>query len=193
MRLMNQNFQNLPPLGQYIKTKLALKRKKEGKIWTQNELARRAEMSSGGISQIINGHVEPHAENLKKIARALGVDSSEILKIVGIVEQSIGNLDSELVFYMRTINNLDEPYKHMGIEFVKSIAQTLRKEQQQASLKMSDVMHLDELSEFFAIQREFKRLFPDDFERISDQVRHSLSGASGDASGARGKREDAGV
>lgn len=46
---------------------------------TQNELARRAGMSSSGMSTIIKGTYEPRMDNLRQIAQVLGCTVSELL------------------------------------------------------------------------------------------------------------------
>lgn len=46
---------------------------------TQNELARRAGMSSSGMCTIIKGTYEPRMENLRQIAQVLGCTVSELL------------------------------------------------------------------------------------------------------------------
>lgn len=46
---------------------------------SQNELARRAGLSSSGMSTIINGTFEPRMDNLRQIAQALGCPLSDLL------------------------------------------------------------------------------------------------------------------
>jgi transcriptional regulator with XRE-family HTH domain len=43
--------------GEYLKEQIATRRKSEGRVWTQNELGRRAGISGGHVSMLINGKI----------------------------------------------------------------------------------------------------------------------------------------
>lgn len=70
-------------IGEKIKLRL-----KECGI-SQNELARRAGLSSSGISTIINGTFEPRMDNLRQIAQALGCQPGDLLDNQDIKKEEI--------------------------------------------------------------------------------------------------------
>ena len=123
----------LSPLGQYIKEQVNIKRKKEGRPWSQNELARRAGISSGALSMIINGKVQPKAPTLIQIANALGIDSEPLLKIAGLLElagvidQSEDKIHPTLLDSVKIINSLSGNDRQTAIELVKGVANAFKK------------------------------------------------------------------
>jgi transcriptional regulator with XRE-family HTH domain len=52
--------------GDYLKKQIAARRRSEGRVWSQNELGRRAGISGGHVSMIINGKIEPDPVTVKK-------------------------------------------------------------------------------------------------------------------------------
>lgn len=68
-------------IGEKIKQRL----KEKG--MSQNELARRAGLSSSGISTIISGSFEPRMDNLRQIAQALDCQPSDLLDDEGIKKE----------------------------------------------------------------------------------------------------------
>ena len=56
-----------------------IKRLLKEKGMSQNELARRAGMSSSGMSTIITGAFEPRMDNLRQIAQVLGCQPGDLL------------------------------------------------------------------------------------------------------------------
>lgn len=114
----------LPLLGQYIKEQLRIKRKTEGRIWTQNELARRSGLSSGGLSMVINGKVEPTASTLKSIADALSCDVAPLLKLAGIIDNP-EDLDSSALKIAKRITNLPKTPRRYAVSTIESLLDTI--------------------------------------------------------------------
>lgn len=56
-----------------------LRAARERALLTQEELAARAEVQPLAISRIETDQVEPRNSTIRKVARALGVDSAELL------------------------------------------------------------------------------------------------------------------
>ena len=71
---------------------------------TQNELARRAGMSSSGMCTIIKGTYEPRMENLRQIAQVLGCTVSELLSDPEDAH-SINPRDEQLLNIMHQLND----------------------------------------------------------------------------------------
>ncbi len=59
--------------------------------WSQSELARRAGLSSGLISQVLSGQ-KPGERFCKGVARALGVPEDEVFRRAGILSFSVSDL-----------------------------------------------------------------------------------------------------
>lgn len=122
----------LSPIGQYIKQQIATKRKREGRPWSQNELARRAGVSSGALSMIINGKVQPKAQTLIQIANALNIDSEPLLKmaglleLAGVIDESETKIDPILLDSVRVIDGLSLNNRSAAIELVRGIAETFK-------------------------------------------------------------------
>lgn len=99
---MSTNF------GDYLKGQIAARRKSEGRVWTQNELARRAGISGGHISMIVNGRVEADPPTLKKIAAALKVAPEEVYAAAGVLPPAEETLSGEVLALAREIDQLPE-------------------------------------------------------------------------------------
>jgi transcriptional regulator with XRE-family HTH domain len=56
--------------------------------WSQGELARRAGISQGAISNVLSGKREPGADFCMKVAQALGEAPEKVLKLAGILPAS---------------------------------------------------------------------------------------------------------
>lgn len=63
-----------------VKIGANLKRERERALLTQQELAERANVGYPTVSRIENDHVEPHFRTIRKLAAALGIDPSELVK-----------------------------------------------------------------------------------------------------------------
>lgn len=70
------------PLGQWILNEL------EVKSWSQNELGRRASLSSGTISNIINGTTKPDQVTLRSISKAFKVSAETVLRLAGLLPEA---------------------------------------------------------------------------------------------------------
>ena len=57
-----------------------IQQKMKEKGLRQNELARRAGISSSGMSTIIHGNFEPRMDNLRQIAQVLGCQVSDLIE-----------------------------------------------------------------------------------------------------------------
>lgn len=68
------NHREVTPLGQFVQRKIV-----ELGI-SQNELARDADLSLGGLNKILQGETkEPHPRTLRKLAQALRVPVSDLM------------------------------------------------------------------------------------------------------------------
>ena len=69
---------------------LRVKAERLNRGWTQTELAYFARMSSAEVSRIESGRMIPYPEHARRLARALGLDPSQLLEKVGGQELSHG-------------------------------------------------------------------------------------------------------
>lgn len=69
--------------------------------WSQNELGRRAKLSSGTVSNLITGAKKPEQETLRAIAGALRVPFAEVLQKSGILPKRSGTSErmERLLYY----------------------------------------------------------------------------------------------
>ena len=63
-----------------VKIGKRLKEIREQALLTQQELADDAGLQFATISRIENDHVDPHFSTIKKLAKALGIDPSQLVK-----------------------------------------------------------------------------------------------------------------
>ena len=63
-----------------VKIGANLKRERESRVLTQKMLAREAGVGYPTISRIENDLVEPHFSTIRKLAKALGIDPSALVK-----------------------------------------------------------------------------------------------------------------
>ena len=63
-----------------VKIGANLKKERERALLTQQELAELADVGYPTISRIENDHAEPHFRTIRKLAKALGIDPSELVK-----------------------------------------------------------------------------------------------------------------
>jgi transcriptional regulator with XRE-family HTH domain len=112
----------ISPIARYIKEQLAAKKRLEGRQWSQNHLARKSGLSAGGLSMILSGKVEPKAESLANIAKALDIDSKEILKVAGLIEKEDHTYDPILLESMKKIDKLPNYARNAAIALVKQVA-----------------------------------------------------------------------
>lgn len=111
--------------GEYLKQQIAARRKSEGRVWTQNELARRAGLSGGHASMIINGLVEPDAKTLKSLARALKVAPEEVFTAAGVLPGVEGEVSGEVLELARALDALPESVKGHAIITTRSLLRGL--------------------------------------------------------------------
>lgn len=69
--------------------------------WSQNELGRRAKISSATVSNLITGAKKPEQETLKSVAEALRVPVAEVLQKAGILPKRSGTSENaeRLLYY----------------------------------------------------------------------------------------------
>lgn len=91
-----------------IGDRIKLKLKEQG--ITQNELARRANLSSSGLSTIVTGAYDPRIGNIKAIAAALGCTVCELLG------ESAGD---EVTFEEKRIIEIYRQLSDAGKEYVR--------------------------------------------------------------------------
>ena len=63
-----------------VKIGAQLRRERERALLTQDELATRAGVGVTTINRIENGRVEPHFRTIRKLAGALGVEASALVR-----------------------------------------------------------------------------------------------------------------
>lgn len=72
--------------------------------WSQNELARRAGLTSGTISNIVTGRVEGSQETLKSIAKALRIPTELIFVEAGLLSRQLTkDRETELLYLYRKL------------------------------------------------------------------------------------------
>jgi transcriptional regulator with XRE-family HTH domain len=59
---------------------MKLKRLRKAKGWTQQALAQRAQVSLGYLARLETGHYDPKLSTLRKLAKALGVPVTELVR-----------------------------------------------------------------------------------------------------------------
>lgn len=119
LNCMSNNF------GNYLREQIARRRREEGRVWTQNELARRSGISSGGISMIVNGKVVPDAKSLKRIAKALKVSPEEIFEAAGVLPPSETELSAEVLDLAREIDDLPSEAKPFALRSMRSTLEAM--------------------------------------------------------------------
>ncbi len=62
-----------------VKIGIQVKTVRERALLNQEELAEKAGIGTATLSRIENDRVEPHFRTIRKLAKALGVDPSELL------------------------------------------------------------------------------------------------------------------
>jgi transcriptional regulator with XRE-family HTH domain len=63
-----------------VKIGANLKRERESRVLTQKMLSREAGVGYPTISRIENDVVDPHFSTIRKLAKALGIEPSELVK-----------------------------------------------------------------------------------------------------------------
>lgn len=58
-----------------------IRRLREKRNWTQEELAKKAGLDGNSVAKIERGESKPYGVTITKIAKALGVKSSDILPV----------------------------------------------------------------------------------------------------------------
>jgi len=62
-----------------VKIGRSVRAKRVARFWTQNQLAREAGISQKALSKIENDEVEPRFSTIIRLAKALGVDPSQLV------------------------------------------------------------------------------------------------------------------
>lgn len=109
------------PLGDYIYERIAERRRVRGeRFWSQRELARRAGISSGAISMIMNGLVTPEYETLEKIAAALEIDPSPLFELAGLRAESL-EFDPAVTYIAQRLSDLPDWLKDEALTGVRGV------------------------------------------------------------------------
>ena len=89
--------------------------------WGNNELARRAELSSGGMSRVLAGHRNPGLEFCTGVARAFGADPVYVLRLAGLLPALPENreLEQEL---LHVFHQIPPAQRRVAIAALRGIA-----------------------------------------------------------------------
>jgi transcriptional regulator with XRE-family HTH domain len=81
----------------------------DGFRWSMRELSRRSGISHSHAARIVNGEVNPSADVCRRLARALNVAETEILKQAGYITDKPGETDNftlrEIWSYLKTMDH----------------------------------------------------------------------------------------
>lgn len=111
--------------GDYLREQISRRRREEGRVWTQNELARRSGISSGGISMIVNGKVLPDATTLKRIAKALRVSVEEVFEAAGVLPPSETELSADVLSLARELDDLPDAAKSHALRSAHNMIEAM--------------------------------------------------------------------
>lgn len=91
-------------LAGYIERELSMRG------WSVRELARRSELSAGGISDVMNDRANPGVEFCKGISRALGVAPEYVFRLAGILPRrdKDAELTDEILHYFDQLEHTDK-------------------------------------------------------------------------------------
>lgn len=102
--------------------------------WTQNELARRAGMTSSGVSQVITRRTFPGPEFCRGVARALGVPPERVFRKAGLLPpRIIGGDNSEE--RKKLLDYFDAVGKHER-QAILAVASTLYEQRTQYAIEI---------------------------------------------------------
>lgn len=96
----------------------------EQRGWSNNELGRRADISSGHISQIMSGQRPVTFEICLSLAKAFGERPEKILRLAGLLPQSSGkmdDLDKEEAELIQIRRKLSRPRQIAMLETARAI------------------------------------------------------------------------
>jgi transcriptional regulator with XRE-family HTH domain len=116
MFAMVNTSSTLPPLGRFLTEQRKIRR------WSQNELARRAGVNAGGLSEIVRGISLPAVETLQKLADALDADPGYLVQLAGgeSVVAAQGEYDPEAAYLARKITELPNGVRRDAIDILGS-------------------------------------------------------------------------
>lgn len=78
----------------------------EKRGWSMRELARRADLSSGGISDVINGFSKPGLKFYRGIAKAFKIPLEHVLQKGGVIPYQLDE-EMEILNYFRELQQAD--------------------------------------------------------------------------------------
>jgi transcriptional regulator with XRE-family HTH domain len=150
--------------GDYLKKQIAARRRSEGRVWSQNELGRRAGISGGHVSMIINGKIEPDPVTVKKLAAALKVSPEEVFEAAGVLPPPEGELSGEVLALAREFEALPPVARVPAIQAARVTLHAMYAmggEQLTAGYTV-----LDDREYLAAIIRQFRDIDPEEFSRF---------------------------
>lgn len=90
--------------------------------WTQGELARRSDLSSSTISEIITGRTFPGLKFCTNIAEALQIPLAHVLRLAEILPPlHSDNPDQEAAELVEYFNSLDPPGRTRAISLIRTL------------------------------------------------------------------------
>lgn len=95
----------------------------EKRGWSQNELGRRAGLTSGTISNAINGVRTPTNDTLKSIARALKVPKETVFREAGVLP-SVPDRTEQQVLLIHLFESMTDQQREMLISQARWILST---------------------------------------------------------------------
>lgn len=104
---------SLKALGEFLDKRI------KAKGWSRNETARRAKISSSGLSTLLRGLTKPRAETLKALAEALDIEEYRLLYLAGMLDYiPTSNLDQSAAYIARRLTDLPPNYREVAIDAI---------------------------------------------------------------------------
>jgi transcriptional regulator with XRE-family HTH domain len=172
--------------GEYLKEQIATRRKSEGRVWTQNELGRRAGISGGHVSMLINGKIAADPPTLNKIARALKVSPEEVFEAAGVLPPPEGELSGDVLALAREVEALPAAARPLAIQAIRGVLHAMYAMAGESITAGYSV--LDEGEYLAAIIRQFRDADPEGYaEFVATLSGDDRTPAASDTSGGAGQ------
>lgn len=92
--------------------------------WTPAELARRAGLNTGTLSNILNGNRRPGPEVCRAIAKALGEPEEKVFRLAGLLSSLPASNDPTLVELQELVKNLPPAQRKQALDFLRFLYQS---------------------------------------------------------------------